>query len=411
MPSLPSSSPSAPSFSLSPSGVVALVVVVVLVLVGCAMHFVVVPFVSRKIKERRVNVVDAEEAPGAPIPTAQSFISIGTQSIAAAALVAARANMDVTLKASMRPNVPAVCVAKVLANVAPRCHLKQLEEYEVLARFDTRRRRALPNPSPLRTVICAHELKKTGAAAALVAGRSNLPVTLKASVRPNVPAVCIVKVLANVAPRCHLKQLEEHEVPAHFDTRRRRALPGPSPLRAVICAHDLKKTAAAAVLVAGRSNLPVTSKASVRPKVPAVCIAKVLANVAPRCHLKQLNEYEVPARFGPRRARVLPGPSPLRIVVCAAQDAPVAVPVPSSPTVHYVAQDAPVTAPAPSSPSSPTRVLGSSQLTNLRQSARAKQPAVKASKGASKRRPARRMFIGEKENGQPFRFPPQAVAA
>jgi hypothetical protein len=46
----------------------------------------------------------------------------------------------------------------------------------VLARFDTRRRRALPNPSPLRTVICAHELKKTGAAAALVAGRSNLPV-------------------------------------------------------------------------------------------------------------------------------------------------------------------------------------------------------------------------------------------
>ncbi|KAJ7910524.1 hypothetical protein B0H13DRAFT_2011949 [Mycena leptocephala] len=284
MPSLPSSSPSAPSFSLSPSGVVALVVVVVLVLVGCAIHFVVVPFVSRKIKERRVYVADAEEAPGTPIPTAQSFIGI-------------------TLKASMRPKVPTVCVAKVLANVAPRCHLKQLEE---------------------------------------------------------------------------------HEVPAHFDTRRRRALPGPSPLRTVICAHDLKKTAAAAALVAGRSNLPVTLKASVRPKVPAVCIVKVLANVAPRCHLKQLNEYEIPARFGPRRARVLPGPSPLRIVVCAAQDAPVAVPAPSSPTVRYVAQDAPSSAPP--------------QLTNLRQ-------------GASKRRPARRMFTGEKENGQPFRFPPQAVAA
>ncbi|KAJ7906183.1 hypothetical protein B0H13DRAFT_2662912 [Mycena leptocephala] len=322
MPSLPSSSPSAPSFSLSPSGVVALVVVVVLALGGCAMHVVVVPFIRRKIKERRVLVADAEEAPGTPIPTAQSFISISTQSIAAAVLVAARANMTVTLEASMRPKVPTVCVAKVLANVAPRCHLKRLEEYEVSARFHTRRRHALRGPSPLRTVICA---------------------------------------------------------------------------------HDLKKTVAAAALVAARSKLPLTSKASVRPKVPAVCVAKVLANVAPRCHLKQLTEYEVPARFGPCRTRVLPGPSPLRSVVSAAHDAP---PMSSSPTVLYDAQDAPVTA-----PSSPTRVLGTSQLTNLRQSARAKQPAAKASQGASKRRPARRMFTGEKENGQPFRFPPRAVAA
>ncbi|KAJ7906188.1 hypothetical protein B0H13DRAFT_2021504 [Mycena leptocephala] len=287
MPSLPSSSPSAPSFSLSPSGVVALVVVVVLAL-GDARC---------------------------------TSLCISTQSIAAAVLVAARANMTV---ASMRPKVPAVCVAKVLANVALRCHLKQLDEYEVSARFHTCRRHALRGPSPLRTVICA---------------------------------------------------------------------------------HDLKKTAAAAALVAARSKLPLTSKASVRPKVPAVCVAKVLANVAPRCHLKQLTEYEVPARFGPCRTRVLPGPSPLRAVVCAAQDAP---PVSSSPTVLYDAQDASVAVPAPSSP---TRVLGASRLTNLRQSARAKQPAAKASNGPSTRRPARRMFTGEKENGQPFRFPPRTVAA
>ncbi|KAJ7874454.1 hypothetical protein B0H13DRAFT_2057608 [Mycena leptocephala] len=268
MPSLPFSSPSAPSFSLSPSGVVAIVVVVAVVLGGCAMHFVVVPFVSRKIKERRVRVADAE-----------------------------------TLKASIRPKVSAVCVAKVLANVAPRCHLKQLEEYEVSARFHTRRRHALRGHRPF-------------------------------------------------------------------------------------------KTAAAAALVAARSKLPLTSKASVRPKVPAVCVAKVLANVAPRCHLKQLTEYEVPARFGPCRTRVLPGPSPLRSVVSAAHDAP---PMSSSPTVLYDAQDAPVTA-----PSSPTRVLGASRLTNLRH---------QGISGASKRRPARRMFTGEKENGQPFRFPPRAVAA
>ncbi|KAJ7915655.1 hypothetical protein B0H13DRAFT_2270280 [Mycena leptocephala] len=185
------------------------------------------------------------EAPGAPIPTAQSFISISTQSITAAALVAAR-----------------------------RQHGCQ--------------RRA----------------------------------------------------------RCHLNQLEEYEIPAHFDTRRRHALVGRSPLRTVICAHDLEKAAASAALVAARSNLPLPS---VRSKVPAVCVAK---------------------------------------------DVPVAIPAPSSPTVRYAAQDAPVTAPAQLSP---TRVLGASRLTNVRQSARAKQPATKASKGSSRPTPAKRMFIGEKE--------------
>jgi hypothetical protein len=138
------------------------------------------------------------------------------------------------------------------------------------------------------------------------------------------------------------------------------------------------------------------------------CLTHAFQNVAPRCHLKQLSEYEVPERFGPRRTRVLPGPSPLRTVVCAVQDVPVATPVPSSSTVRYAVQNAPVTAPALSSP---TRVLGASRLTNGRQSARAMQPATKASKGSSRPTPAKRMFIGEKENGRPFQFPPRAQFA
>jgi hypothetical protein len=71
-----------------------------------------------------------------------------------------------------------------------------------------------------------------------------------------------------------------------FDTRRRRALPGPSPLRAVICAHDLKKTVAAAALVAGRSNLPVVREFDILLTACLTLCLRLRRPVSgPRCRL------------------------------------------------------------------------------------------------------------------------------
>ncbi|KAJ7660402.1 hypothetical protein DFH06DRAFT_1130288 [Mycena polygramma] len=235
-------------------------------------------------------------------------------------------------------------------------------------------------------------------------------------------AVSVAAVAAPMLPHLRrLMKLDKFKGPARFRPRRIRTTPGPSPLRVVICADDL---AAAAVLVAARANLPKTLEATRMPKVPAVDVAKVLANVAPRCHLSQLNEYEVPARFDARRSRALPGPSPLRTVAyIAPASAPVAAPAkgaatPSptrvlSPSRAGNVALAPVPGPtkAKATPS-PSRILAP-----FRAGIKAKQPAAKskakvnarfASAPGNKGQSVSRSFgcfTGEKENGTPFRFP------
>ncbi|KAJ7660400.1 hypothetical protein DFH06DRAFT_394991 [Mycena polygramma] len=239
------------------------------------------------------------------------------------------------------------------------------------------------------------------------------------------PVVCettapsVAAVAAPVLPHIRrLKKLDAFKGPACLRPRRIRTTPGPSPLRAVICATDL---AAAAVLVTARANLSKTLEATRKPKVPVVDVAKVLANVAPRCHLSQLNEYEVPARFDARRSRDLPGPSPLRaIAYIAPTPAPVAAPVrvkaaPSptrvlSPSRAGNVALAPVAGPRVKATPSPSRILAP-----FRAGIKAKQPAKSkglpmrfASAPGKKGQSASRSFgcfTGEKENGTPFRFP------
>ncbi|KAF7334502.1 hypothetical protein MVEN_02279700 [Mycena venus] len=213
--------------------------------------------------------------------------------------------------------------------------------------------------------------RKTVAATALAAARANLPITLQVGVPSKAPPVCVSMVLANLAPRCHLKQPNEYEAPAPFTTTRRRNLPGPSPLRTVVSAQDIQRDAAAAALVAARIDLPITLKVGVPFIAPTVDVPRVLANLAPRCHLRQLNEYEVPARFGTHRMRTRPGPSPLSTITNAVSFPP---------------------------PGSRGSVLAPSRLANTSRSP-AKSSAPKPS------RPPPRRFNGAKENGRLFQFP------
>ncbi|KAK7017633.1 hypothetical protein R3P38DRAFT_1310778 [Favolaschia claudopus] len=185
------------------------------------------------------------------------------------------------------------------------------------ARFAAERRRLVKRPSPLRFGFTADDLKRQAAAATLKAAFEQMPITLKIGVPSKIPKVDGPKVLGNVALRCHFKQMNEYEVPARFDTSRRRILPGLSPLRMAYSAEDAKRAAAAAALQSAFENMPSTLKIGVPSKIPKVDVPKVLGNVAPRCHLKQLNEYEVPARFDTSRRRILPGLSPLRMVYSA----------------------------------------------------------------------------------------------
>ncbi|KAJ6459077.1 hypothetical protein C8R45DRAFT_1221532 [Mycena sanguinolenta] len=132
-------------------------------------------------------------------------------------------------------------------------------------------------------------------------------------------------VLAKVAPRCHLKQLEQYELPARFDAARRGTRTAPSPLRSVVSAEDLKR--AAAVLVAARTNLPAVD-VNPKPVVP-VKLVKVLCNVAPSSQLKTINR-ETPTRFVPHCTRSRPGPFPLHNVVCAPPEAAPVAPTSAS---------------------------------------------------------------------------------
>ncbi|KAJ6510352.1 hypothetical protein C8R45DRAFT_921138 [Mycena sanguinolenta] len=224
------------------------------------------------------------------------------------------------------------------------------------------------------------------AAATLATARAKLPVSLKANGVIKICPVNVRMVLAKVAPRSHLKQLREYENPARFGATRRRTSAGPSPLRSVVSAEDIKRAAAAAVLTAARARLPASN---VIPKaVVTVNLAKVLGNVAPRSQLKSLNS-EALAHFGTSRTRSRPGLSPLRNISCAEPEAaPVPVPVPST----------------------PTSVLRPSRVGNLPQSSPSptKRPASKAASPAHRPSTGKRLFTGAKENGVVFRFPPVA---
>ncbi|KAF7326573.1 hypothetical protein MSAN_02504800 [Mycena sanguinolenta] len=225
------------------------------------------------------------------------------------------------------------------------------------------------------------------AAATLATARANLPASLKANGIIKICPLNVRMVLAKVAPRCHLKQLQDYENPARFDATRRRTTAGPSPLRNVVSAEDIKRAAATAVLAAARTRLPVSN---IIPKVVvAVNLAKVLGNIAPRSQLKTLNR-EPPAHFGTSRTRSRPGPSPLRAVVYAE---PEAAPVPVA------------------TPATPPSVLRPSRVGNLARSSPspAKWPASKAASPASRPSTGRHLFTGAKENGVEFKFP-RAVA-
>ncbi|KAF7326575.1 hypothetical protein MSAN_02505000 [Mycena sanguinolenta] len=229
--------------------------------------------------------------------------------------------------------------------------------------------------------------RQSTAAATLATARANLPASLKANGIIKICPLNVRMVLAKVAPRCHLKQLREYENPARFDATRRRTTAGPSPLRNVVSAKDIKRASAAAVLAAARARLPATN---VTPKaVVVVDLAKVLGNVAPRSQLKTFNR-EAPAHFGASRTRSRPGSSPLRAVVYAE---PEAAPVPVS---------APATLPS---------VLRPSRVGNLARSSPspAKWPASKTASPVPRSSTGRRLFTGAKENGVEFKFP-QAVA-
>ncbi|KAJ7850084.1 hypothetical protein B0H13DRAFT_2401759 [Mycena leptocephala] len=185
MPSLPSSSPSVPSFSLSPSGVAAAVFFVV-VLGGCGVYFVAVPFLRRKMEERRVKVIILRRC---PIPLLSRTRFQRPRRLLLPPRSHGRAPDCLwTLKRSV---VVVPSVRKSLAIAVPGPQLTRLVACNVgfPPRFGSSRIRSSPGPSPLRAVVLAHELacaevpvfnpKQVSAAGYLVAARILLVITAK----------------------------------------------------------------------------------------------------------------------------------------------------------------------------------------------------------------------------------------
>ncbi|KAF7361224.1 hypothetical protein MSAN_01154500 [Mycena sanguinolenta] len=224
MPALPSTLVSTPSLP----AVVTYALIVCLALAAfvsfaAAAHFSVRSI--RSLKERRTSTLDVEQSVDTTVCSVKELpegFDMSRQSIAAATLATARANLPASLEANGIIKICPLNVRMVLAKVAPRCHLKQLREYENPARFDATRRRTTAGPSALRNVVGAQDNKRASAAAVLAAARARLPAT---NVTPKaVVVVDLAKVLGNVAPRSQLKTLNR-EAPAHFGASRTRSPP------------------------------------------------------------------------------------------------------------------------------------------------------------------------------------------
>ncbi|KAF7334570.1 hypothetical protein MVEN_02286900 [Mycena venus] len=229
MPSLHYSSPPALSYSLSPSGIIALVVLLVFVFGGWGVYVVVVPFAKRRVGERRARVCDAESSTAGHImyPAEKA-----KKAAAASVLARARARVPPTLKRSVVMPSP-----KRLYIVGSRRYLPHLtDSVNVPTRFGTSRTRTRPGPSPLRVAVLVPEPpSKDDAAAYLVKARIRLGVTSKAAALGKSPFGALRR---SITTRPHLQSIAVNEVSASFATIRNRVSHGPSPLRAIFTASE-----------------------------------------------------------------------------------------------------------------------------------------------------------------------------
>ncbi|KAJ6602824.1 hypothetical protein DFH09DRAFT_1470808 [Mycena vulgaris] len=209
MPSLPLSPPSAPTFAASQ--LIGLVVFVVVVLSVSGLYFLGL-HVRDKLVEGRIHlcprhdslsdIVLAQNAckPDSVVVIAkEELVTVGIKTVAAAAaLVAARANLPVKAKAHVAVYVKGVAESKVV----PRTHLRtQLDTGAVSARFGTRQTHVRPGPSPLRVAVITPERIAAPPAADLVS-----VVTFRADPVIITPAVAqppLAVTLANFIPRAY----------------------------------------------------------------------------------------------------------------------------------------------------------------------------------------------------------------
>ncbi|KAJ7894779.1 hypothetical protein B0H13DRAFT_2035605 [Mycena leptocephala] len=147
MPALPTSSPSVPSFSLSPFGVAAVILFVLLVLGGVA-----------KMEERRVKVTDSEVRRASSPIVHSSGYRPRRRCRHCAQRLSTRRNRLPSPSACQTHRMQYVVIGKapfVATQKSPRERLQQIPTVEVPARFGASRPRPRPGPSPLRTVYAA----------------------------------------------------------------------------------------------------------------------------------------------------------------------------------------------------------------------------------------------------------------
>ncbi|KAJ7887372.1 hypothetical protein B0H13DRAFT_2043031 [Mycena leptocephala] len=233
MPSLPTSSPSIPSFSLSPSGIAAVVLFVVLVLGGCGVYFVAVPFLRRKMEERRMKVTDSEVCATllssficARCRTPPSLRSSTPLRKYAVHLLLSSTGLTPFVSRQRRPPLPLPS-----RRLALDCPCSFLADRRPWSPAHPPRRVQCRLPRAVR--LLSHPFKSRAFSSPRCRPGARAPIKVKDAVISKAPFVATQK-----SPRERLRQSPNSEVPARFGTSRNSPRREPSPLRTVSTAPE-----------------------------------------------------------------------------------------------------------------------------------------------------------------------------